>query len=366
MPVNKKERITASLRDELRRTVALKCLSNIYGREGMGLNQQHTYLEEHFHGEKKKGIISHLDQLCTAQGDYAELYEKTNKDQLKYLYTQSNSHLYFAGEHIVRDVLERVNFNGSQLCNGRYLKEQSAKTLRTVRKACTRVRQWVNEDGTPKKNGNRTIEEICELLLDDMYEFLKGKQNMDEEKVEDSGTEDLELNEDTGEDTTTGRPANWIFHGYMAFVLFGPLATESRRLDFLLNGDPPACNKKSHGRANRKKEPKQVKVPHNITLSDNGGMTLGERVQLASLELQYSRVDQEARQFNFNSLKLESDVLQSQIVRALEVANCTQDFTRYHKLEELLDDIREKMGKISSEASGSAISLKRCHELLQL
>jgi hypothetical protein len=225
----------------------------------------------------------------------------------------------------------------------------------------------VNDDGTPKETGNRTIEEICELLLDDMYEFLKGKQNLDDEKAEDSGTEDLELNEDAGEDTTTGRPANWVFHGYMAFVLFGPLATESRRLNFFLNGDPPAWNKKSFGRAAyRKKEQKQIQVQRNIALSDNRGMTLGERVQIASLELQYSRVEQEGREGSFIALKMESDLLTSQIVRALEVANVSQDFQRYHMLEVLLDGIREKMGKINSEPSGSTVSLKRCHELVDL
>jgi hypothetical protein len=52
--VKKQERIPASLRDELRRTVALKCLSGIFGREGMGLPEQHTYLEEHFHGQKER------------------------------------------------------------------------------------------------------------------------------------------------------------------------------------------------------------------------------------------------------------------------------------------------------------------------
>jgi hypothetical protein len=46
----------------------------------------------------------------------------------------------------------------------------------------------VNDDGTPKETGNRTIEEICDLLLDGMYEFLKEKHNMDEEKAKDSGT----------------------------------------------------------------------------------------------------------------------------------------------------------------------------------
>jgi hypothetical protein len=64
-------------------------------------------------------------------------------------------------------------------------------------------------------------------------------------------------------------------------------------------------------------------------------------VQLTSLELQYSRVEQEGHEGNCISLKLESEILQRQTAQALEDAKCTQYFTWYHMLEELLDDIGE-------------------------
>jgi hypothetical protein len=69
-------------------------------------------------------------------------------------------------------------------------------------------------------------------------------------------------------------------------VLFGPLATESCKLDFFLNSDPLAYNKKTYAcNVYHKKELNQAKVERDIALSDKHGMTLGERVQLAFLEL---------------------------------------------------------------------------------
>jgi hypothetical protein len=84
--------------------------------------------------------------------------------------------------------------------------------------------------------------------------------------------------------------------------------------------------------------------------------------------LQYSRVEQEGREGNFLSLKLESHLLQSQNARALghlRQAKCTLDYIGYTMLEELLDEIGKKMGKINSTSSAT-ISLKRCHELIDL
>jgi hypothetical protein len=121
------QRIPANVRNELRRVLAVKCLSYIFACEKMKVKDQQHLVEERYHGEESKRVILHKDLLCKGQGVYAYLYEEREdqvtgspssstgegKLQLKTLFTRSHVP-YLAGEHVTCEVMERVSFTGNQ------------------------------------------------------------------------------------------------------------------------------------------------------------------------------------------------------------------------------------------------------------
>ena len=197
MPTN--ERVTAPIRDELRRVIALYCMDIIFKKDSMKVAAMRTMMFDLFHGNASKDIISHVQLLCTADDVFADLFEERHdnavnrqnqKDgvppkQLKTIYARVEQP-YILGRHITVDLLSTVSFNSSTLASGRMLLNAAKETLKTIKKACAELKQLVNEDGTPKKSGE-TVEDVVNQLLDIMFHALKGKKQLVEE---DDGTEE--------------------------------------------------------------------------------------------------------------------------------------------------------------------------------
>ena len=74
MPTN--ERVTAPIRDELRRVIALYCMDIIFKKDSMKVAAMRTMMFDLFHGNASKDIISHVQLLCTADDVFADLFEE--------------------------------------------------------------------------------------------------------------------------------------------------------------------------------------------------------------------------------------------------------------------------------------------------
>ena len=132
MPTN--ERVTAPIRDELRRVIALYCMDIIFKKDSMKVAAMRTMMFDLFHGNASKDIISHVKLLCTANDVFADLFEERHdnavnrqnqKDgvppkQLKTIYARVEQP-YILGRHITVDLLSTVSFNSSTLASGRML-----------------------------------------------------------------------------------------------------------------------------------------------------------------------------------------------------------------------------------------------------
>ena len=68
---NNNDRIPASIRDELRRAVALYCLDIVFQRDSMKVAQMRKLMFDLYHGNDKMRIISHVQLLC----DGKEMFE---------------------------------------------------------------------------------------------------------------------------------------------------------------------------------------------------------------------------------------------------------------------------------------------------
>ena len=111
------------------------------------------------------------------------------------------------------------------LITGRTLHAQARDVLRTVRKACAFLQQYVFEDGTPRYSGDN-LEDCFNKILDDMYSYTKGRQtvpsespkpnaNLAQQESEETSDVEEENNSFVESPEKPHRPDTWFFQGYM-------------------------------------------------------------------------------------------------------------------------------------------------------
>jgi hypothetical protein len=76
IPREQTSHIPATLWNQLRWALAVKCLSYVIGYKKMKVKEQQHLVGECYHGDQSKGAILHKDMLCSAQGVYAHLYQQ--------------------------------------------------------------------------------------------------------------------------------------------------------------------------------------------------------------------------------------------------------------------------------------------------
>eukprot|EP00978_Attheya_sp_CCMP212_P037445 scaffold176427_cov44-Attheya_sp.AAC.3 len=240
-----------------------------------------------FHNRQKlynffHGIGARL--LVDGKGAYSELYlrmsrhVRTTADKegltfknkrllLKGLFSRLfETPIFGGGENISVDVLTANNSHPSSLNNndsdnndkrtlisGTTLYKMGEQGVHNVKKAISIAQSVLHRnevDGHPERNelkhGNN-FENLCETVLDQMFDLLEENSDdhdSDEEEDDDGMARDEHENEsisssDDGYDkkeTNKVRPLDWMFPGYMAFVLFSPFApNEQNRLKMFLN-----------------------------------------------------------------------------------------------------------------------------------
>jgi hypothetical protein len=295
-------RLPAELRNEIRRTAALKGLAYVYSRKTMSQKDIISILFDCYHGNDKKGIASQVEQIVAASPPFNILYDKSLQpivsDSVSLSSSSTSQYIrytlkkdltltdtpYQAGREITRDVLEKVSFKtNSAILTGRTILKLGNGCLRTIKKAIAIALPLVDSEGNPVHSGT-TIEDVKEKVLNEMYAQLKGKSSFDDEvEILTTG------GDDDGEAVTSSdgkRPAGWYFHGWMAFLLYGPLAPVCQRIPLLEVGDSKGDNGKNSGRAAQRKVGAKDKTTERKNDTDGDrGMTLAQRLGVANLKL---------------------------------------------------------------------------------
>jgi hypothetical protein len=65
-----------TIRDEIRRVIAIHAIYNIYQKSQMKQKAMFDMLEDTFHGNEAKGIVSQLKQVICGQPPFDGLYDK--------------------------------------------------------------------------------------------------------------------------------------------------------------------------------------------------------------------------------------------------------------------------------------------------
>jgi hypothetical protein len=152
-------------------------------------------MEDIYHGNEKKGIMSHVDQFVKGSRPFAELFDVVNDAVTDIMSTASSQSVsrfilkgellctdtpYQVGRDITKEVLERTAFKkGSPLITGRTLFKLANNSLRTIRKAISIAVQLVDSEGQPKHSGT-SLDDVKALVLDEMYMMMKGKCSLDD------------------------------------------------------------------------------------------------------------------------------------------------------------------------------------------
>jgi hypothetical protein len=97
------------------------------------------------------------------------------------------------------------------------MKDNAVKVLANCRAALSYSRRYLDANGNLPSGKNH--QDFYEFILDKMFQKLVLKDKITKMKIT-NAKERKEIIE-------MKRPSNWMFPGWMSFVLFGPLADES-------------------------------------------------------------------------------------------------------------------------------------------
>ena len=151
-PKKTTKRLPAALRDELRRTIAIKCYDTIYSMPSMKVSEQHSRMYKLYHGDNNNiDAISNLDLFCKGLSPFDNLFDDaeltnivdgnaantvpTQLKELKMLYSRKDKR-YLLPTDINKEILEQRDFTHKTLITGRQLLETAKRSLNNIKKAC--------------------------------------------------------------------------------------------------------------------------------------------------------------------------------------------------------------------------------------
>jgi hypothetical protein len=165
--------MSAVIRDELRRVLAVKAMAIIYSKGQMTLRTMYSVIVELYHGQMEKKIISQVDQLFNSRSPYSTLFEKRHDlvTGTGSAAVQANCYVLksdicrvdtpiILGRDVTKELLERTSFKkDSPLITGKTLVRVAQDSLRNMKKALALIStldavQSFTSDGIVCKSGH--------------------------------------------------------------------------------------------------------------------------------------------------------------------------------------------------------------------
>lgn len=174
------------------------------------------------------GIISpypFLNPFITGKGKFGTAMERGDEDGFMRLtreVTNENDTMFIVNELPIKDepkcitlaMLKRQTLKSKAAIKARTITTYAETAIRNCKLASAFGKQFIQPNGSLPSGWSR--QDYFNNVLDLMYQKVmvdpKGKSIMDGEEREEMLSKD--------------RPPRWVFNGYMAFVLYGPLADE--------------------------------------------------------------------------------------------------------------------------------------------
>lgn len=261
-----------------------------------------------------------------------------------------------AGEDLKVDLLERANYNNGALIQGRNLYDTARNTMRNLKKAIAFYQGRLGPDGCLPSG--TTEEDLLKGVLDDMFSLLKGKPALigstNPGREEDDDIEEEKASENNGEEEESSkRPDDWLFHGWFAFLLFGPSAPKQQQLNVLTLGDPKPNGKKGKAKysrkAQREEEGNTREKERSIQAGRNRGYTVNERINIAAM---YQR-EREYKQGKSDTKAMVLSNQQNMLLRRMEIVRGLPGIhiEKILELDEQIADVQKKIDALISSPS---------------
>ena len=330
-----------------------------------------------YHGNEEKGYASNCESLSTGFGLYKHLFDEeldttivTNQDshitgravsskKLRLLETfhRHEERNFYAGhgQVICPENMERSSFSkNAPFLSGRSLFSCARDTLKTIKKAIAIVKPLLNDDGSPKESG-KSAEDIDAYVLDQMYDFLRGGNSIDDPPDEEANLEEKEEQEEEASEAVAAnvggtdkrdkkkRPDDYLFAGWMAFKLVGPMAPEPHRLNiFFVDKVPviPGKGKEDLGRKQcRKEEAASRDNQRDSDITNARGLSITNQIAVANLEMRKQMMMTSKN----DSKTIHYHLMLKALATKLERAERRQDHVKVAMLEEEEDKIHTRM-----------------------
>ena len=325
-----------------------------------------------FHGVGRDDV-SIVDQIIAGKGVFAGLYDKEDLNNnvasnagrsegtqlvLKPSVSRDLKRRLTVGEEITKALIQQLSKTGKALVTGRTLKKQDDAVIRNGKKALSIALKYLDKKSELEPSGQK-MEDYETHILDQMYLLLDGKfdltgpeeSNNDDDDDDDNGVGSN--NEVRVGGILQGRPENWIFHGYYAFLLCGPMAAPEYRADIWAVKDVkpvPGEGKKGDGRSAQRKKEMDEKKKERITASParKRGPTMETRTNIAFLAQQQNASFEREIEREFLLLNAELTDISNDIKERIDLA----------QLIPLNDESREKLTSLQAKRTELRDELK--------
>lgn len=193
-------------------------------------------MNEYYHGvEEKPHIIHHAWYFSKGYGKFAAAMEQSDTDGYRRLtaeVTQERDHSFIVNEIRIENekkvitmaMLKRKSVNSDTTLSAWAIQSYAETALKNCKKATYLGQQFIQSDGNLPSGWSRQdyFSKVLDLMYDKISNETKGKKVLDGEE-----RDEIKSNE---------RPPHWVFNGFMAFVLYGPLASEELKSSIMSGG----------------------------------------------------------------------------------------------------------------------------------
>jgi hypothetical protein len=342
----------AFVQKQLQTAAAVGAMSYVYGLEAVKLKQVQQKLFDCYHGNPTAGMVPMVGDLMKGENAYSELWDRSDDGQatLKSRFMQKNDVLYYAGTHITISSLSTANQSTSVLADGRLIYSMAQNALKHGKKALS-IEMDAYVDGKLPSGWND--DDLDQHILDGMWRLLNNSPvcDVDEERH----SEDVDDNDDDAAanqaaTNVSERPSDWVFPGWVAYLLFGPRAVTGFKSPLFEIGDWPKNKKNGNNGGGGRAEQRKAAEAQADTVRVNTagrGVALAERKELVNIAQMEDRAEALATQSNLLALSQVINSKQKRVHTLTQMLGCgnLSDSIKdglYDQVVKLMEEISEK------------------------
>jgi hypothetical protein len=237
MPSSDIEIATQKVLKQCQYLICYICYELMFGRKTMNKKNMGNALYENYHGIPDKPHVLHQAWLFTqGKGKFSGAMNRSDDDGYLRLLpelTQENDFSFIINEIktyedknlvITLAMLKRKSLNSECIFSMRSIQSYAETAVKNCKLATSFGKPFIKSDGSLPSGWSRL--DFLNKVLDLMYDKIRNEPKS--KKIESGEEREVVL--------SATRPKQWIFNGYMAFVLYGPLAFDTNLKSNLMSG----------------------------------------------------------------------------------------------------------------------------------